>query len=105
MCTSVRAGKQKKCIIKSVHNLTHCYDVIFPETQFIVIVSLEIKQSLCTSPPVARYNKEVLVILLVTLHGIVRSQVLKKNKTKQNMEVHGIKVQIKSQSNGMNDTI
>lgn len=68
---------------KSACNLTHCYDVIFPETQFVVIVSLEIEQSLCTSPPVARYNKEVLVILLVTLHGVVRSQVLRKNKTKQ----------------------
>lgn len=81
MYMSVHAGKQQKCIMKSACNLTHCYDVIFPETQFIVIVSLEIEQSLCTSPPVARYNKEVLVILLVTLHGVVRSQVLKK-KTK-----------------------
>lgn len=85
---SMHAGNQQKCNIKSACNLTHCYDVIFPETQLVVIVSLEIEQSLCTSPPVARYNKEVLVILLVTLHGVVRSQVLK--KTKQNMEVHGI---------------
>lgn len=86
---SVHAGKQQKRIMKLACNLTHCYNVIFSETQFVIIVSLEIKQSLCTSPPVARHNKEVLVILLVTLHGVVRSQVLKKNKTK-NMEVHGI---------------
>lgn len=83
MCMSGHAGKQQKCIIKSACSLTHCYDVIFPETQFVVIVSLEIEQSLCTSPPVARYNKEVLMILLVTLHGVVRSQVLEKTKQKK----------------------
>lgn len=90
MCMNVHAEKQQKCIIKSACNLTHRDDVIFPETQFVVIMSLEIEQSLCTSPPVARYNKEVLMILLVTLHGVVRSQVLIKKKKAKNMEAHGI---------------
>lgn len=57
--------------------MTHSNDVILPEAQFVVIVSLKVKQSLCPSPPVARHHKKVFVISLVALHGVVRSQILK----------------------------
>lgn len=56
--------------------MTHSDDVILPEAQFIVIVSLKVKQSLCPSPPVARHHKKVFMISLVALHGVVRSQFL-----------------------------
>lgn len=56
--------------------MTYSDDVILPEAQFVVIVSLEVKQSLRSSPPVARHYKKVFMILLVALHGVVGSQVL-----------------------------
>lgn len=56
--------------------MTHCDDVIFPEAQFVVVMSFKVEQSLGASAPVAGHYQEVLVVLLVTLHGVVGSQVL-----------------------------
>lgn len=58
--------------------MTNRDDVILSEAQFIIIVSLKVQQSLCPSPPVAGHNKEVFMISLVALHGVVRSQVLER---------------------------
>lgn len=57
---------------------THGDDVILPEAQFVVIMSLKVQQSLCPSPSVTRHHKKVFVISLVALHGVVRSQVLQR---------------------------
>ena len=64
--------------VYSVQVKTHSDDVILSEAQFVVIVSLEIQQSLCPSPPVTGNNKEVFMVSLVALHGVVRSQVLER---------------------------
>lgn len=71
-------------------DLTHCDDVIFPEAQFVVVVSLEVEQSLGASPPVAGHHQEVLVVLLVTLHGVVGSQVLQINHTEKTPDMMGV---------------
>lgn len=60
----------------SVGEETHGDDVILPETQFIVVVTLKVQQSLGPSPPVPRHHQEVFVVSLVALHGVVWSQVL-----------------------------
>ena len=75
-----------QCVYKTRSNIkfvcvgiiTHSDDVILPEAQFIIIVSLKVKQCLCPSPPVAGHNEEVFMVSLVALHGVVRSQVLQR---------------------------
>lgn len=60
--------------------MTHSDDIVLSEAQFIIVMSLEVQQSLCPSPSVARHHKKVFVISLVALHGVVRSQVLEKQE-------------------------
>lgn len=67
--------------------MTHGDDVILSEAQFIVIMTLKVKQSLCPSPPVARHHKEVLVISLVTLHGVVWSQILERRGGRSHLNI------------------
>lgn len=62
--TSARTKKKRK----KVDDSTHCDDVIFSETQFVVVVPLKVQQRFGPSPSVARHHQEVLVVLLVTLH-------------------------------------
>lgn len=57
--------------------MTHSDDVILSEAQLVVIVPLKVQQSLRPSPSVAGHDEKVLVISLVALHGVVRSQVLR----------------------------
>lgn len=59
--------------------MTHSDDVILPKAQFVVIVSLKVKQGLRPSPPIARHHKKVFMVSLVAFHGVVRSQVLQKH--------------------------
>lgn len=68
---------------------THSNDVILPEAQFIVIVSLKVQQSLRPSPSVARHHKKVFMISLVALHGVVRSQVLQRQGGRGLLRMNG----------------
>lgn len=70
--------KRTLFVCVSVQVVAHGDDVVLSEAQFVVVVSLKIQQSLCPSPPGAGNNQEVFVILLVALHGVVRSQVLER---------------------------
>lgn len=56
--------------------VTHSDDVILPEAQLVVVMTLKVQQSLGPSSPVAGHNKKVFMVSLVTLHGVVRSQLL-----------------------------
>ncbi|KAF3846505.1 hypothetical protein F7725_003583 [Dissostichus mawsoni] len=58
--------------------MTHSDDVILPEPQLVVVVSLKVQQSLSPSPSGARNYKKVLMVSLVALHGVVRSQLLER---------------------------
>lgn len=55
---------------------THGDDVVLPEAQLVIVVTLKVEQRLCSSPPVTGHDEEVFVISLVALHGVVRSQIL-----------------------------
>lgn len=55
---------------------THSDDVVLPEAQLVIVVTLKVEQRLCSSPPVTGHDEEVFVISLVALHGVVRSKIL-----------------------------
>lgn len=60
--------------------MTHGDDVILPEPQLVVVVSLKVQQSLGPPPSGARNDKKVLMVSLVALHGVVRSQLLERRE-------------------------
>lgn len=63
-------------LLECVQMLTHSDDVILPEAKLIVIMPFKVQQSFPPSPSVLGHHEKVLVIPLVALHGVVRSQLL-----------------------------
>lgn len=55
---------------------THGDDVVLPEAQLVIVVTLKVEQRLCSSPPVTGHDEEVFVIPMVALHGVVRGKIL-----------------------------
>lgn len=59
-------------------SVTHSDDIILSEAQFIIVMTFEIQQSLCSSPSVTRHHEKVFMVPLVALHGVIWSQILER---------------------------
>ena len=65
---------------KSVVSQTYRDDVIFAESQFIIIMAFKVKQGLGTAAAIARHINVVLQVKGMTLHAVVCLQVLHRHK-------------------------